>query len=406
MKPSKLILTAIIYLIAFNSLLSAQTGNITYTLHKEQNPTADQLDAYAKIKTAMDSATGYYNKYTSISKNLNVYYNTGVQTADASSNGTMRFGSSRSYMVVHTAMHEIAHTVGIGTTTEYKNLIKNGVFTGTLATAKLKEILGSDSILKGDGTHFWPFGLNYASEVKSAQDFVNHCLIVNEMYKDMFGVESFYKSCYLKSKSDGKYIVVSNNTLALDDTPSSAVRLIALNGENLFRLEFGDKVLDIPNESRDPGVAAGLYSWNGGAHQRAIFEFDPVNSNIARIKMSHSGLYLRANGNRIIQDQPSASVEKQYWELIDDKTISRKNKNSILSEQKIWFRNNRLSFDPSISNCIAEIRITDLSGQCVRSELINTDQELVLNNQTIAKGVYVITVNLKNQFISSRLLVK
>ncbi len=163
----------------------AVTGNVTYTLIKAANPTADQLDAYAKITEAMDSAIKYYNENTTIKKSINVYYEPSVSTADGNINGTIRFGSNRSYMVTATAMHEIAHTVGVGTSSKWKTLIVNGVYQGSNATAELGKITGkSDSVLKGDTQHFWPYGLNYASEVKSEADLINHCRIVEAMKKD------------------------------------------------------------------------------------------------------------------------------------------------------------------------------------------------------------------------------
>lgn len=160
-------------------------GNVTYTLNKATNPTADQTDAYAKIKVAMDSALYYYNTYTSITKKLNISYEPSVSTADGNSNGSIRFGSNRSYMVACTAMHEIAHATGVGTTTNYQKLIVNGVFTGVNATNMLKEVTADQTaVLKGDSQHFWPYGLNYSSEVKSTTDLINHVKIVNAMQKD------------------------------------------------------------------------------------------------------------------------------------------------------------------------------------------------------------------------------
>ncbi len=166
-------------------LVSQTTGNITYTLIREQNPTADQADAYAKIKAAMDCAVMYYNNLTNISKQLTVYYNTSVPTADASINGTIRFGSSRSYMDTCTAMHEIAHTVGVGQSSAWFSLVKNGIYTGTYGTEELRNITGvSTDAVHGDSQHFWPYGLNYSSEVKTDADYINRCRIVNQFKKD------------------------------------------------------------------------------------------------------------------------------------------------------------------------------------------------------------------------------
>jgi hypothetical protein len=164
---------------------SAKTRSITYTLAKASNPTQDQQDAYKKIQEAMDKAISYYNKYTTITKQLNVSYNPSISTADGNINGSIRFGSNRSYMNYITAMHEIAHTVGVGTSSKWGSLIKNGNYTGTNATKVLRDLTKNNSnVLHGDNQHFWPYGLNYTSEVKSEQDVINHCKIVNSMKSD------------------------------------------------------------------------------------------------------------------------------------------------------------------------------------------------------------------------------
>jgi hypothetical protein len=168
---------------------STFSGHFSYTIsNKTTNPSADEADAYAKIQLGMDSAVWFYNTYTTITKKLTIEYKPGeVQTADGSSNGNIRFGKNRTYMKGCTCMHEIAHTTGIGTTSQWTKLIVNKVFKGKNATQKLKEILGSqDSVLHGDNQHFWPFGLNYDYEAKSIDDLIRHCLIVNAIQKDIF----------------------------------------------------------------------------------------------------------------------------------------------------------------------------------------------------------------------------
>lgn len=160
-------------------------GNVTYTLVKVSNPTADQQDAYDKIQTAMDKAVEFYNKYTTITKALTIRYEPSVSTADGNINGSIRFGSNHSYMNHITAMHEIAHTVGVGTSGRWTALIVNKVYTGANGTAAIRAITGDNSAkINGDNMHFWPYGLNYTSEVKSDQDLINHCIIVDAMKKD------------------------------------------------------------------------------------------------------------------------------------------------------------------------------------------------------------------------------
>ena len=42
-----------------------------------------------------------------------------------------------------------------------------------------------DDLVHGDSQHFWPYGLNYASEVKSDADLVGHCKMVVALRRDL-----------------------------------------------------------------------------------------------------------------------------------------------------------------------------------------------------------------------------
>jgi hypothetical protein len=160
-------------------------GHITYTLSKVSNPTSDQVDAYARITAAMDQAVATYNCYANVTKALNVSYVPSVPTADANINGSIRFGA-KSTMQKITAMHELSHTLGVGTSSAWSPRLSGGIWTGGAATAELRSLTGdSTAALHGDRQHFWPYGLNYTSEVKSDADLVIHCKIVMALRKDM-----------------------------------------------------------------------------------------------------------------------------------------------------------------------------------------------------------------------------
>lgn len=142
-------------------------ATITWYLVRASNPTADQTDAYNRITSAMNAAVTMYNQQTTYcSGNLRVEYNTGVPTADGNVNGTIRFGANRSYMNQRTAMHEIMHTQGIGTTSRWNQLVVNGKYTGAYGLAMLRTFVGESptATLSADGHSFWPYGLNYNSE--------------------------------------------------------------------------------------------------------------------------------------------------------------------------------------------------------------------------------------------------
>jgi hypothetical protein len=174
---------------AYGSVMTVKPtmGTLTYTLDPSTIPAG--TTNYTLLKVALDSAMYYYNRYGTFSGNIWVYYNAGIPTAQASYRGSIGFGPTTSYMHVSTSMHEIAHWLGSGTTSKWQSLCVGGVFQGTAAAAMLKSLTGET--LKCDNNsspiHFWPYGLNYRSEVTSANEkyvYEYHVKIVNAMKTD------------------------------------------------------------------------------------------------------------------------------------------------------------------------------------------------------------------------------
>ncbi|WP_293785960.1 hypothetical protein [uncultured Pedobacter sp.] len=160
-------------------------GNVTYTINKSSNPTNEEMDVYARIKAAADSACWYLNNYTSATKNITLNYVPDVATADATNTGWVRYGKNTTYQKLRTTLHEFNHTLGTGTTDWWTGTaIVNGAYTGSTVNTLLKKITGKDAPLNGDKQHWWPYGLNQDSEVSSSWDYVYNCLIIEAMRKD------------------------------------------------------------------------------------------------------------------------------------------------------------------------------------------------------------------------------
>jgi hypothetical protein len=270
----------------------------------------------------MDSAVKLYNTYSNLSKFINVYYAPGVPTAEASSNGDLRFGENRSYMVVPTAMHEMGHTMGIGTTQEYWDVCKDGVFRNDKVQAKLRELDNDPTKeLHCDSQHIWPYGLNQASEAKSEKDLINHVILVETIYQQLFKV-AFFKEGRIKSLSERKCMgITADNALELMDCSDKAtfVKIFSV-GDNpvTYYVQLGSRVIDIPNESTAAGVKASTYGYNGGAHQRYVFEGANVNTpNALYLKNSKSGHYLQAVDNTVVQN-PKKNSDDFIWQIIED----------------------------------------------------------------------------------------
>jgi hypothetical protein len=159
-------------------------GNLRYTLMRAAEATPEQSAAYQRIMRAMDGAIEKYNCYTDIERMLVVSFDPAEPSASARANGTIRFGSQGSMNVI-TAVHEISHALGVGST-EFRAMVMNGVFTGMAATNKLRDITKDPMArLLSDGEHFWPYGLQEVSEYRSEVDALNHCQLVEAIRTDL-----------------------------------------------------------------------------------------------------------------------------------------------------------------------------------------------------------------------------
>ncbi|GAB2888456.1 hypothetical protein GCM10027074_65950 [Streptomyces deserti] len=160
----------------------AAAASITWHLERASNPTEDQRVAYDLITKAMNAAVARYNNLSDLGKSITVRYDPGVPTADGNLNGTIRFGN-RGYMTERTALHEIAHTIGVGTSSGWSSLAAGGTWRGAQATALVKRLDGAGATLSTGGGHFWPYGLNYENEFSgTAGD--RHVQIVAAMVRD------------------------------------------------------------------------------------------------------------------------------------------------------------------------------------------------------------------------------
>ncbi|MCC4213181.1 hypothetical protein [Leeuwenhoekiella parthenopeia] len=164
------------------SFETINSGDFTFTIngYDENSP------VFTRLKNAIEKVQYYYNNFTSIKKHVWVNYVPGVPTADANFEGWIRFGSNQSYQQTGTALHEVAHTVGVGTHSKWNELLKGGIYQGSRANQILKLLTqDEDTAIKGDGLHFWPFGINGAHE-DDGQDmtYIINTLIIQGMRAD------------------------------------------------------------------------------------------------------------------------------------------------------------------------------------------------------------------------------
>lgn len=117
-----------------------------------------------------------------------------------------------------------------------------------------------------------------------------------------------FKTCM--QPNDEKKLVLG------DCADEKSVAIITPLSTNVYRIDFGDMTVEMPNETTDAGVTAGVYSWNGKEHQKVVFENQF--SNQYRLKMKHSGHYLRStsDGTRVVQDWNDSWEWNQKWRIM------------------------------------------------------------------------------------------
>lgn len=133
------------------------------------------------LTNSMNYCVDQYNSYAYLHGNIRADYSSGVPTAQASYGGPITFGGSRNGRV---AMHEMGHVFGVGTHGNWGANLSGGVWTGPKGARLIQQIDGPGAVINSDGTHFWPYGLNYDNE-GGARNEICHVRMMEAFAQDM-----------------------------------------------------------------------------------------------------------------------------------------------------------------------------------------------------------------------------
>lgn len=202
----------------------------------------------------------------------------------------------------------------------------------------------------------------------------------------------------IRSVAAGKCIIPSENTLVLGDCfdEEALVSLVSLGG-NSYRINFGDKAFEIPNESTTAGAAAGIWDWNGKDHQKLSFEpQDGFTGYVVRMKMAHSSHYIRNDGDRVIQDWNDSWPWNQNWRIIvDDSELNTEciASNLGVKEPSVIHRYGdqvQLTIGSSYQNKNTLVRVIDINGRVMLFKQATGFIDLDL--APYANGIYQIVI--------------
>lgn len=114
---------------------------------------------------------------------VDVYYNAGVPTAQAGYYGSIDFGGT--WPNERVTQHELNHWLGSGTYWNWANQFSAGAWTGPKVSALMQQFDGEGAALRQSGVHFYPYGLNYDSEVVNNSIYMRNVALTYAMRQDM-----------------------------------------------------------------------------------------------------------------------------------------------------------------------------------------------------------------------------
>lgn len=213
------------YAVGYGKVLKVITipmGKETYTLNGTPGSWGDNYD---RINHALTGGTYYHNNLTSIKNHhYSVYMNAGTPTAEGSYGGYIQFGANPGYQQIGTAMHEMAHTIGVGQhfmwygpNSPLRLYGSTGPWLGERANNVLKFLDNDPSAqVQGDAMHFWPYGVNGAFEDNGSEFlYCANALIVEGLGEDgLPPTGGFATPAYSFEQEDtAKYYIKTAETL-------------------------------------------------------------------------------------------------------------------------------------------------------------------------------------------------
>lgn len=138
-------------------------------------------------EAAMQAVVNRFNAYGDFNWGsdgyVDVYYNPGVPTAQAGYYGSIDFGGT--WPNERVTQHELNHWLGTGTYGNWYGMFNNGVWSGPRVSALMRQFDGEGAVLRQSGVHFYPYGLNYDSEVINNSIYMRNVALTYAMRQDM-----------------------------------------------------------------------------------------------------------------------------------------------------------------------------------------------------------------------------
>lgn len=292
-------------------------GTVTWSYNN-----GGSADENARINSAVADACDNWNNIASIhGLHLTVSYGASTPTADCSYGGWMRVGPNASYQRTGTIQHEMAHAIGVGTIDRWYNsdVYRQNVSSGFWLGERTDQVLAflensNDAHLKGDKTHFWPYGINGANEDNGSRMlYYANALIVQALGEDNLPPVkgAFASPAYTFIQEDSEYYYI----LSADNVSAGTYSMLKSNGGSV-ELQRGDWSSILRDNSFawqirfNPNTQ--LYEFNNVLAQKSL------SANGGRVELSENDNF----GIQMLGSRSNVSTNdfnmKSYWMAFAD----------------------------------------------------------------------------------------
>ena len=184
----------------------------------------EQIDA--RITGSLEGAVSYWNNLGQLSGVwFTGNYDGGVQTADCSYGGWIRFGPSTSYQAVGTTMHEMLHGIGMGQHWSWNGDIREGWSSGLWRGKRTRDLMqfwdnNDTEYFTGDGIHGWGTNASFDYCVNGAHvdthgdnQYLCTALIAEALCEDNLirAGDRFCVPAYTFPQNDDKTYIITNS---------------------------------------------------------------------------------------------------------------------------------------------------------------------------------------------------
>jgi len=189
----------------------------------------------------------------------------------------------------------------------------------------------------------------------------------------------------------------SGNDIILGDcdSPASIASFTDMGG--IYRINFGDKVLEIPNESKESGASVGLWEWNGKPHQQIGVRQMPDDSTVVTLQFIHSSLYVQnSSEGDVIQNGYSKTGDNCYWQILPKKSEGTNLKQPLADPFYVVYDKNGILklYKSQISAEMSPLRLYTSAG------LLLLEHSLPKGNYaempvSLTNGIYIVQIGYK-----------